>query len=86
MPTVKGFVGEFREHFDLSREAVRLAMPSTEIVLNGLGQGDTHNTLLLPQADPAAFEYLREWATTTEIELPHNDGGGNSSLFWSILK
>jgi hypothetical protein len=46
LPTVKVFVGGSREPFDLSRKAVCLAMPTTEIVLNGLREGDTHNALL----------------------------------------
>lgn len=85
MPTIKVLLGRDRKPFDLPMKVVRLTMPSIEAALNGLGEKETHNTLILPQVEPTTFEYMRDWALTTEIELPQNDGGANSSLFWSIL-
>jgi hypothetical protein len=66
-------------------KAVRLTMPSIEAALNGLGEEETHNTLVLPQVEPAIFEYMSEWSMAREIDLPCNDGGTNSSISWSVL-
>jgi hypothetical protein len=85
MQSIKVLVGTDRKVCSLSRKAVRLTMPSIESALSGLGEEETHNTLVLPHVEPTTFEYMREWAISRDIDLPCNDGGTNSSIFWSVL-
>lgn len=72
------------ESFELSVKAVQHAMPS---ILGDLNNHDKekHSILLLPHIDAKTFEFFSEWALTKEIEVPPNDGGVNSSVFWSTL-
>jgi hypothetical protein len=85
MATIKVLVGEERKLFRLPTKIVRRVMPSIVVDLNGIGEEEIQSTLLLPQADPTTFKHLSEWALTADIELPENNGGVDSSIFWSIL-
>jgi len=85
MQSIKVLVGTDRKVCRLSRKAVRLIMPSMEAAFNELGEAKTHNTLVLPHVQPTTFEYMREWSMSREIDLPCNNGGNNSAIFWSVL-
>jgi hypothetical protein len=85
MQSIKVLVGPDRNVWSLSRKAVRLIMPSIEAALDGLDEDQSHKTLVLPHVEPTTFEYVRDWSTSREIDLPCNNGGINSSIFWSVL-
>jgi hypothetical protein len=85
MANTKVLVREERKPFRLPNKVVSRIMPSIAVDLNGIGEEEIQNTLLLPQADPTTFKHLSEWALSADIELPENNGGVASSIFWSIL-